>query len=420
MPQFSDDLFLGSAPAYQGTGNYPSTGIISATIASTTLTVAQNLSGDPLVVGQYVTGSSVTAGTYITALTSSTTATLNTASTVSSATTMYLDGNGALNNPAPMSTGIGPLGRTYIWDVIPQAVVANNLVTSTTPSSLSSTALTLTAGTSTVSTVRSDGTTATVLDVPRAVTVTNGSYTAPTYGAASNIATAASGAGGSAGAFVLTSGTTGITVGQTVTVTGTNSGTSGLAAGTYIISATNGTTTFTLVTTAGAAITTTAAGSNTGLTFTGTLTARTVTVSGYDYYGQAMTSTITTSTASAGTATSTKAFYQVTGISINAASGGSITVGTSDVLGFPVRVLDAGYLVSIGWNNTVARDTGGSSAFVAAVTATATSGTGDVRGTYKPSSASDGTKRLVVAIALPNTAVGPNATQAGALGITQA
>jgi hypothetical protein len=50
----------------------------------------------------------------------------------------------------------------------------------------------------------------------------------------------------------------------------------------------------------------------------------------------------------------------------------------------------------------------------------ATSTTGDVRGTYVPSSATNGIKRLVVVIALPGIATGPNATRTGALGVTQA
>ena len=84
-------------------------------------------------------------------------------------------------------------------------------------------------------------------------------------------------------------------------------------------------------------------------------------------------------------------------------------------------MFDAGYLVRVGYNNTLANDTGGSSAFVAAdMTVTATTTTGDVRGTYVPSSATNGIKRLVVVIALPAIAVGPNATRAGALGSTQA
>jgi hypothetical protein len=50
----------------------------------------------------------------------------------------------------------------------------------------------------------------------------------------------------------------------------------------------------------------------------------------------------------------------------------------------------------------------------------ATNITGDVRGTYYPSSATNGIKRLVVVIALPGIASGPNATRIGALGVTQA
>ena len=70
-----------------------------------------------------------------------------------------------------------------------------------------------------------------------------------------------------------------------------------------------------------------------------------------------------------------------------------------------------------GWNSTITDDAG---TFVAADTATATTTTGDVRGTYVPSSATDGIKRLVMTIALPGIAVGPNATRIGALGVTQA
>ena len=50
----------------------------------------------------------------------------------------------------------------------------------------------------------------------------------------------------------------------------------------------------------------------------------------------------------------------------------------------------------------------------------ATSTTGDVRGTYIPSSATNGSRRLVMAIAMPGIAVGPNSTRTGALGVTQA
>jgi len=79
--------------------------------------------------------------------------------------------------------------------------------------------------------------------------------------------------------------------------------------------------------------------------------------------------------------------------------------------------IDAGYIVKVGWNNTLLQNAG---VFTPADTATATSSTGDVRGTFAPTTASDGIKRLVMTIALPGIAVGPNATRTGALGVTQA
>ena len=139
-------------------------------------------------------------------------------------------------------------------------------------------------------------------------------------------------------------------------------------------------------------------------------TARTITISGYDYYGQPMTEAITVATA--GTAKSgKKAFYQIASATINGTAT-AVTIGTADIC------FDAGYVVKVGWNNTLAQDAG--TFTVADMTNPATSTTGDVRGTYQPSTASDGIKRLVMTIALPGIAVGPNATRTGALGVTQA
>jgi hypothetical protein len=139
------------------------------------------------------------------------------------------------------------------------------------------------------------------------------------------------------------------------------------------------------------------------------------TISGFDIYGQAMTQTL--AGPNANTVTTTKAFWQVTQVAASGAVGTNTSVGTSDVLGIPVAVTDAGYLDRVGWKGVLAADAG---TFVAAdATSPATVSTGDVRGTYKPSDATNGAKRLVLGILLPSAAVGPGATRVGALGVTQ-
>jgi len=319
MPQFSDDLFLGPAQTFMGTGIRPYTTTFTGSMATTTLTVTVLGQGAPIAVGMYVDGSSVTDGTYITAFGTGTgglgTYTINQSVTASS-TAMYAHGNIAFDDPSPMDLGIGPVGRIYVWDVIPQALVANNIATSQAPAAAG--ALTLTAGTSVKSVVRTDGSTVLQLDLPRALKV--------------------------------------------------NSST----------------------------------------------TARAFTVTGYDYYGQAMSEVITVSVA-ATPVSGKKAFYQVASVTI-AGSATAVVVGTTDILGIPVRVFNVAFIASVKSNSTLAQDAG---TFVAADTAVATTTTGDVRGTYVPATASDGIVRTVMTISLPAIAVGPNATRVGALGVTQ-
>jgi hypothetical protein len=324
MPQYSDDLFLGSAQTYMGTGLRPySTTATGGTggVSSSTLTITANTFGAPIVVGMYVDGTSVTDGTYITGFGTGTgstgTYTLNQAINIANTTALTLHGNIPLDDPAPMDLGIGPVGRIYVWDVVPQAAVTNNIAASQAPTGAG--ALTLTAGTSVKSVTTSGGQTVLQLDCPRAIKVN------------------------------------------------------------------------------------------------GSTTARAFTVSGYDYYGQPMSEVITVSVA--GTAvTGLKAFFQITSVTI-AGSATAVVVGTSDVLGIPVRVANVAYVASVKSNSTLAQDAG---TFVAADTATATTTTGDVRGTYTPATASNGIVRTVMGILLPGIAIGPNATRTGALGVTQA
>jgi len=412
MPQFSDDLFLGPAQTYMGVSNTNTEAVFAGSISSTTLTITQQLSGDPIVLGQYVSGTGVTAGSYVTAFVTGTggtgTYTVSASSSATGSINIFASGNALLGDPAPMDLGVGPMGRTFMWDVIPQTLQAANIAASQTPTVAGN--LTLTAGTSAKSVIRNDGTTVVQLDVARAVKVTTGTATGS---ALAGVATT-----GTGGQISFTSNSS-VFTGQYVTVTGTAGGTGAITGytnpTTYILSAVTATTA-TLLTTASGAVASTA-GTISGLTFTLGAAPQVVTVSGYDYYGQAMSEAITSSSSISTAVSGKKAFYQISSIATAGATGTALTVGTTDILGIPVRVVDAGYVVNVGWNNTLARDAG---TFVQAATATATTTTGDVRGTYLPSSASDGIKRLVMTVGCNAIMVGPNATRVGALGVTQA
>ena len=145
-------------------------------------------------------------------------------------------------------------------------------------------------------------------------------------------------------------------------------------------------------------------------------TTQTVTITGTDYWGQAQTQALTITGTT--TVNSTKTFKKITAVYVSAALVGNLSVGSGDVFGLPYRVNDAGYLLRTGWAGAVADNAG---TFVAAVTATPSSTTGDVRGTFAPTgSAANGTRRLVIAIGLTAAAAGPDATQTGAIGVTPA
>jgi len=231
-----------------------------------------------------------------------------------------LVGSDNINNPS--GTGIGPMGRVFVWDMVPLVLQAAGLASSQNPASGAS--FTLTAGTGVTTVVDETGTTRYVLDVPRSVTIAAAAANTATY-----------------------------------------------------------------------------------------------TVTGYDAYGQRMTQTLAAPSTS--TVTTTKAFksvISVTNANATLATNG-LTVGYSNVFGIPVRVTDAAYITNVKWDATLAANAG---TFVAAVqTDPATASTGDVRGTYAVAgSAPDGARRLIMVIALPALACGPNATRVGAFGVTQA
>lgn len=140
------------------------------------------------------------------------------------------------------------------------------------------------------------------------------------------------------------------------------------------------------------------------------------TVTGYDAYGQPMSEVL--AGPNANTVNTLKAFKSVTSIAFNAAiATNGVSAGIGDKFGLPFRVPDAGYIAFIKWAGTLADNAG---TFVAAVaTNPSTTTTGDVRGTYTPTSASDGSRRLVAGLMLPALASGPQATRIGALGVNQ-
>jgi hypothetical protein len=114
-------------------------------------------------------------------------------------------------------------------------------------------------------------------------------------------------------------------------------------------------------------------------------------------------------------------FKSVYRIAMSASTAGNVSAGYGDDIGLPVRVTDLGYIASMMFNGAAV--TINSTNFgVADTTSPATTSTTDVRGYVKAaglSGGANGTKRLVMTIALPALAVGPNATRVGAYGVTQ-
>jgi hypothetical protein len=133
---------------------------------------------------------------------------------------------------------------------------------------------------------------------------------------------------------------------------------------------------------------------NVVITSAGNDSAKTFTVTGTDEYGNAVVENITG--ANAGAASGKKAFKTVTAVDIDSNSAGNVTVGTGDVLGLPVALPDTGFVLGELEDNQAAS----AGTLVAAVASTASATTGDVRGTYDPDSACNGTKTFTLLVAL--------------------
>ena len=122
----------------------------------------------------------------------------------------------------------------------------------------------------------------------------------------------------------------------------------------------------------------------------------TLTITGTDEYGEVVVEEITLNgtTAVAGK----KAFKTVTSVVSDATIANDAFVGTGDVLGLPV-FLDDSALILAELEDGAAASTG---TVVAGVSSAATATTGDVRGTYDPDSAADGSKVFKLVITAPD------------------
>jgi hypothetical protein len=237
--------------------------------------------------------------------------------------TAFVSGSNGSAGPSNMTTGVGPLGRFYCFDVVPAAsgttTTQNQLAT--TQQLTAATALTLTAGTGVTLSDNGQGTAIYVLDCERTVAI---------YSAAD-------------------------------------------------------------------------------------CSSSTLTVRGYDRYGQLMSQAITGPNNS--TVQTTKCFKSIVSITSSATVAQNVVAGLGTGIGLPFRCTDLGYVASVMYNQTAIAITS-TLCKVADVTSPATTTTTDVRG-YIIVGQTDAAKRLVVNYALPALASGPSATRVGAVGVTQ-
>lgn len=132
-----------------------------------------------------------------------------------------------------------------------------------------------------------------------------------------------------------------------------------------------------------------------------------VTVTGFDAYGQRMVETITMNATTA--VLGNKAFKKITSIGVSKAVANGGFIGTTTKLGLPYRPVVGGFVGGILNENTADAGT-----YAAPIRTTSTATTADVRGTYTPAGALDGTNQYKVRIAVQN---GPN--DSDAYGIAQ-
>lgn len=120
-----------------------------------------------------------------------------------------------------------------------------------------------------------------------------------------------------------------------------------------------------------------------------------ITVTGKDCYGR----TIVEQSASGTSLTGKKAFKTITSVTFSADVTGA-TVGTGDVLGLPAFLPNATYIIREMEDGATA--TSGTTVAGLALGTKSTATTADVRGTYDPNSACDGSKGFALLVSLPD------------------
>jgi len=81
-------------------------------------------------------------------------------------------------------------------------------------------------------------------------------------------------------------------------------------------------------------------------TASGSPTSANITVSGYDYYGQAMSEIITSGSVASTTTSGRKAFFQITSVAFSGGTTVAVSVDTTKVMGLPAKVTDPAYVMT--------------------------------------------------------------------------
>lgn len=135
------------------------------------------------------------------------------------------------------------------------------------------------------------------------------------------------------------------------------------------------------------------------ITSSGNDSGRTFTINSKDVYGVALREAVTG--ANAGVAAGLKAHYSDITVSVDAACAANVSIGVGNVLGSPIYLPITTQVLAEFVDN--ANATAGTKVAGLAVATKSTATTADVRGTYVPNSAPDGSKGYQVAVILEDS-----------------